>query len=122
ILVPDGLTLALGNTASLIGLLLALTGLFIAIEPALRGMGAGLLVLAGIAALPTGWPEVSPGGTLMTWQMQAHVLISLVAYGLLTVGAIVAVFALVQDRRLRARKVSAANQLCAPLEMSEKLL
>src|SRR5690606_7674283 len=98
------------------------TGLFIAIEPALRGMGAGLLVLAGIAALPTGWPEVSPGGTLMTWQMQAHVLISLVAYGLLTVGAIVAVFALVQDRRLRARKVSAANQLFAPLEMTEKLL
>lgn len=122
ILVPDGLTLALGNTASFIGLLLALTGLFIAIEPALRGMGAGLLVLAGIAALPTGWPEVSPGGTLMTWQMQAHVLISLVAYGLLTVGAIVAVFALVQDRRLRARKISAANQLFAPLEMTEKLL
>lgn len=122
ILVPDGLTLSLGNTASFIGLLLAFTGLFIALEPALRGMGAGLLLLAGLAALPTGWPETSPGGTLMSWQLQAHVLISLFAYGLLTVGAIVAVFSLVQDRRLRAHKVSAANLLFAPLEMTEKLL
>src|SRR5690606_10735728 len=97
-------------------------GLFIAIEPALRGMGSGLLLLAGIAALPTGWPDTSPGGALMSWQLQAHVLISLFAYGLLTVGAIVAVFALVQDRRLRARRVSAANQLFAPLELTEKLL
>jgi ABC-type uncharacterized transport system permease subunit len=50
------------------------------------------------------------------------VLISLLAYGLLTVGAIVAVFALVQDRRLRAARLSPANRLFAPLETTEKLL
>lgn len=122
ILAPEGLTLSIGNTASFIGLLLALTGLFIALEPTLRGMGAGLLLLAGLASVPTGWPETVPGGPVMAWQHQAHVLISLFAYGLLTVGAIVAVFALVQDRRLRARKLTPANQLFAPLESTEKLL
>ena len=122
ILAPDGLTLSIGNTASFIGMLLALTALFIAVEPTLRGLGSGLLLLAGLAGLATGWPEVSPGGVVISWQMEAHVLISLLAYGLLTVGAIVAVFALVQDRRLRAARLSPANQLFAPLETTEKLL
>mgnify|MGYP006200681057 CR=1 FL=1 len=40
----------------------------------------------------------------------------------LAVGAIVAVFALVQDRRLRAARLSPANQLFAPLETTERLL
>ncbi|HEX7060443.1 MAG TPA: cytochrome c biogenesis protein CcsA [Woeseiaceae bacterium] len=122
ILVPGGITLSLGNAASFIGLLSGLTGFCIVVQPALRGMGAGLMLLAGIAALATGWPAVSPGGTMMSWQLEAHVLISLVAYGMLTVGAIVAVFAIVQDKRLRARRVSAADRLFAPLEMTEKLL
>lgn len=122
IVTPGGLTLSIGNTASFIGLLLALTGLFIAVEPTLRGMGSGLLGLAGLASVPTGWPEASPGGAVLTWQLQAHVIISLFAYGLLTVGAIVALFALVQDQRLHARRVSPANELFAPLEITEKLL
>lgn len=122
ILAPDGFTLSLGNTASFIGLLLALTALCIAVEPALRGLGSGLLLLAGLAGMATGRPGASPGGVVLSWQMQAHVLISLLAYGLLTVGAIVAVFALVQDRRLRAARLSPANRLFAPLETTERLL
>lgn len=122
ILAPDGLTLSIGNTASFIGMLLALTAMFIAVEPPLRGLGAGLLLLAALAGLATGWPEISPGGVVISWQMEAHVLISLLAYGLLTVGAIVAVFALAQDRRLRAARLSPVNQLFAPLETTEKLL
>jgi ABC-type uncharacterized transport system permease subunit len=44
------------------------------------------------------------------------------AYGLLTVGAIVAIYALVQDRRLSSGRLSAVNHLFAPLETTEKLL
>jgi ABC-type uncharacterized transport system permease subunit len=50
------------------------------------------------------------------------VLISLFAYGLLTAGAIVAVFALLQERRLQAGRLSSINQLFAPLETTEKML
>lgn len=122
IMTPAGLTLSLGNTASFIGLLLALTALFVAVEPALRGLAWGLLLLAAFASSMTGWPAASGTDVVMTWQLQAHILISLFAYGLLTVGAIVAVFALVQDRRLHAGKLSPVNQLFAPLETTEKLL
>jgi ABC-type uncharacterized transport system permease subunit len=122
VLAPAGFTLSLGNAASYIGLLLALTALVIACEATLRGLASGLLLLAALAAAPTGWPAVSPTGLVLSWQLQAHVLISLFAYGLLTVGAIVAVYALIQDSRLRAGKLSPVNQLFAPLETNEKLL
>lgn len=122
ILTPSGLTLSLGNTASFIGLLLALTALVVAVEPTLRGLAAGLLVLAGLAGALTGWPAVPVADVALSWQLQLHVLISLFAYGLLTVGAIVAVFALVQDSRLHAGKLSPVNRLFAPLETTEKLL
>ena len=58
----------------------------------------------------------------MTGQIRVHVLTSMFAYGLLTVGAIVAIFALVQDSRLRHGKLSAANRLFAPVDTTEKLL
>ncbi len=44
------------------------------------------------------------------------------AYGLLAAGAIVAIFALIQDRRLRAAKLSTVNHLFAPLEKTERVL
>ena len=66
-------------------------------------------------------PEIAATSNL-SWQIQAHILISMFAYGLLTAGAIVAVFALVQDRRLRAGKISSTNLLFAPLETTEKML
>jgi ABC-type uncharacterized transport system permease subunit len=122
ILLPDGITLSLGDTASFIGLLLCLTALLISLERALRGLASGLLLLAALAAAFTGWSAAPPADTSMTWQIEAHILISLLAYGLLTVGAIVAVYAIVQDRRLHAGKLSAVNQLFAPLETNEKLL
>jgi ABC-type uncharacterized transport system permease subunit len=46
----------------------------------------------------------------------------MLSYGLLTVGVIVAIFALFQERRLKAAKLSPVNRLFAPLETTEKLL
>lgn len=122
ILVADGFNLSLGNTVSMIGLQLALISLIAAIDPALRGISAGLLLLGAFAALTTSI-EILPTPTMtLAWQVRAHILISLMSYGFLTVGAIVAVFAMVQERRLQARRISAANSLFAPLETTEKLL
>lgn len=122
ILLPDGIALSLGDTASFIGLLLALTALVTSVHPMLRGLASGMLVLGGIAAAFSGWSAAPPQSTAVTWQIEAHILISLFAYGLLTVGAIVAVYALVQDQRLRAGMLSSVNRLFAPLETNERLL
>ena len=119
---PNGLILSVESTLSLVGLQLALIGLLGAIEPTLRGMTAGLLLLAALATIPLGLQPAVTESTELTWQLQAHILTSIFSYGLLTVGVIVAIFALVQDSRLRSGKFSAANHLFAPLDTTEKLL
>jgi ABC-type uncharacterized transport system permease subunit len=119
----SGLSVSLAGAVSLIGLQLALIGLLGALEPSLRGMSAGLLLLAAVATIPMDAQEVAAAATSgLSWQIQAHILIAMFAYGLLTAGAIVAIFALIQDRRLRAGKLSPANHLFAPLETTEKML
>jgi len=122
IVLPDGLHLSLANTVSFIGLQIALIALLGALEARLRGLAGGLLLLAAICATMTGLEPPPALQVPSTWQLQAHILVSLFAYGLLTVGCIVAVFALVQDRRLRAGRLSPVNNLFAPLETTERLL
>ena len=119
---PGGLALSIGNTASFIGVQLALIAVIGAAEPSLRGLAAGLLILGAVAATFTNINYVDYPGDPISWQLKAHILVSLFAYGLLTVGAIVAVYALVQDRRLSSANLSPANQLFAPLETTERLL
>ncbi len=118
----SGLSVSLAGAVSLIGLQLALIGLLGAIEASLRGMTAGLLLLAAITVLPINLQPGIESASGLTWQMQVHILIAMFAYGLLTAGAIVAIFALIQNRRLRAGKLSSVNHLFAPLETTEKML
>lgn len=122
IVTPAGIVLSIGNTASFIGLQLALTALIGAAESSLRGLCGGLLILAALVAVLTGAEPSQPLAQGMTLQIQTHILISLFAYGLLTVGAIVALYALIQETRLRAGMLTSFNQLFAPLETTEKLL
>ncbi len=120
---PEGtLTLTLAGAISLIGLQLAVIALVAAIEPSLRGLSSGLLMLAAVAAPATSAQPPPVPGAVLTWQMKTHVLLSMFAYGLLTAGAIVAIYALAQDRRLRAARVSSLNRLFAPLDMTENVL
>ena len=118
----SGLSVSLAGAVSLIGLQLALIGVLGAIEPTLRGMTAGLLLLAAMATIPFDMRPGIEATSGLAWQMQVHILIAMFAYGLLTAGAIVALFALVQNRRLRAGKLSSVNHLFAPLETTEKML
>jgi ABC-type uncharacterized transport system permease subunit len=122
IVLPEGIALSIGNTASFIGLQLAIIGLLGSVEPKLRGLAGGLLVLAAMASAMTGTSEIPRAAEPINWQVELHILASLFAYGLLTVGAIIAVYALVQEKRLRSRRLSSFNQLFAPLETTEKLL
>jgi len=118
----DGLSLSMSGAVSLIGLQLAVIGLIGAADPLLRGMSAGLLLLAAFASAATAITPVAEPSAVLAWQLQAHILISMFAYGMLSVGAIIAVYALAQDRRLRTGKLSGANHLFAPLETTERLL
>ena len=119
---PGGLNLSIASSLSLLGLQLALIGLIGAAQPVLRGMTAGMLALAALASVPLAFFRPPATGLGLTWQLQAHILVAMFAYGLLSVGALVAVYALVQDHRLRSGRFSAINHLFAPLETTEKML
>ena len=122
ILPANGFDLTVGNAVSMIGLELAIIGLIAAIEPTLRGISGGLVLLAALTVLLMGASGDPSQGHALAWQVRAHILVALLSYGLLTVGALVALYALVQERRLQAAKLSEVNQLFAPLETTEKLL
>ena len=106
----------------MIGLELAIIALFASFEPTLRGMSAGMLLLSAATSLLMSPSIVQADAIAMAWQVRAHILIALLSYGLLTVGAIVAVFAVVQERRLHSAKITSVNWLFSPLETTEKLL
>ena len=110
------------TAVSLIGLQLAMTAWIAGFDARLRGLSAGLLLLAAVGALLTGSTPLPVADSGVTLQRQAHIMVSMFAYGLLTVGAIVAVYGLLLDRRLRAARLTAANRLFAPLETTERLL
>lgn len=119
---------SLDTAMSLIGFQLALIGLLGSYEASLRGVVAGLLILAAAMSLVNGniisdiAAHDAVSSSHLSWQMRVHVMTSIFAYGLLMAGAIVAVYALVQDRRLRSGQLSAVNHLFAPLETTERLL
>lgn len=121
VLIAGGGSLSLATAVSLIGLQLALIAFLGAFESSLRGVSAGLLNLAALTSLADGHASTAPIVEL-SWQLRAHVTTSMFAYGLLTVGAILAIYALIQDRRLRNGKLSAVNHLFAPLETTERML
>ncbi len=122
ILVPQGTQLTIGTTVSVIGLELVLVAMLSGIEKSLRGLSGGMLLLAGITGIMASGNTPPHETTVMTMQVQSHILISLFSYGLLTAGAIVAIYALIQETRLQAGMFSPINQLFAPLETTEKLL
>lgn len=117
-----GIHVSLLSSISLIGLQLAIIGTLAAVDAELRGVSAGLIVLAAPTALATRPDIAVAAGSGLSWQLQTHVFTAMFAYGLLTAGAIVAVYALIQDRRLQAARLSVANQLFAPLETTERVL
>ena len=123
----NGLSLSLINIISLIGFQLALIAIVAAFNKSLRGFAGGIIFIAGLSALLSIWSINQWGQSnieikALSWQTKTHVLSSLFAYGLLCTGAIISLFALIQDKRLRARKITSLNALFAPLEMTEQLL
>jgi len=97
--------LSIAETASLVGLGIALIALLTAWrQPRFAGAAAGLLAVAGIVGAATNEGArqflVTRGG----WELSAHIVLSVLAYSLITVGTALAVALTLLDRRLRRRQ------------------
>jgi len=123
ILTEGGFNLNLTNISTFIGWLISLLLLLAATRRPVENLGIALLPLTATTLLialllPT------RGNLLVidTWPLQAHILISVLAYSLLTIAAVQAVLLAVQDHQLRHRRPGGLIRSLPPLQVMESLL
>ncbi|RJS93819.1 inner membrane protein YpjD [Salinisphaera sp. Q1T1-3] len=78
---------------------------------------AGLCAIAGLLV-----PDPNGAREALDWPIQAHILLSILAYGLLTLGAVQAAVLSMQHRQLRRRPPSGVFTTLPPLQTMETLL
>jgi ABC-type uncharacterized transport system permease subunit len=100
-----GLALSSAEVASLIGwVVAAIALLFSWRKPRFAGIGAVLIALAGVMAAITDEGARSFSLEQHSWEIKAHIILSTLAYALVTVAAAMAIALALLDRRLRARQ------------------
>ena len=124
ILTPAGLNLGFFQAASLIALLIAvLVVLAAAFEP-VDNLGIAIFPLAALSiALLLAYPEQHIiTSAAASWQLDTHILISLLAYSTLGLAALQAVLLAIQDKHLRNRHPGGFIRSLPPLQTMEVLL
>jgi ABC-type uncharacterized transport system permease subunit len=122
VLTDNGLGLSLPNVVSIMGWQIAAIALIAATRPRIRGLSALLLPVAALAALIGSAGEVPDITQKLSWEMRAHILVSVVAYTLLSIGAAIAALMAMQDRSLRNRHSGRFLKVLPPLETMEQVL
>lgn len=99
------LAFSIAETASLIGWLIGLIALIWTWRrPRFAGIGAILMVVAGIVAATTDEGARNFSLREHNWELAAHIILSTTAYALLTIAAAMTVALALLDRRLRSRR------------------
>ena len=119
----QGLNLGFFNAFSLFSWLIALLVLVVALNKPIENLGIMVFPMAGLSiALEMLFPsqhllleKALPG-------LQAHILISVLAYSLLSIAAVQAILLWVQDRQLRSKRPGGFIRALPPLQTMETLL
>jgi ABC-type uncharacterized transport system permease subunit len=100
-----GLALSSAEVASLIGLAIAVIALLFSWrKPRFAGIGAILIAVAGVTAAITDEGARSYALEQHNWEIKAHIILSTLAYALVTIAAAMAIALALLDRRLRSRQ------------------
>jgi ABC-type uncharacterized transport system permease subunit len=115
---PDA-ALSPGDTAAIVGAMIAVVALGLVLRPRFRGVAALLLVIA--AVLEATFSEGARSFTMARpgWELTFHVAMATTAFAFLTIGAVLAVAQVVIDRRLRSRRPLGILRILTPLESLE---
>jgi len=123
IFVATGLNLGLFNAASLMFWLVALLLLLSALRMPVENLGVVLLPLAALMiVLDLLYPPQQATIEPASWGLSAHILISILAFSLLSIAAVQAVLLAVQDNHLRNRHPGGFIRALPPLQSMETLL
>jgi len=128
VLYPDlitgsGLNLGFFNAASLIALLTVVVLLLAAIRQPVENLGIPVLPVAAATVALASWsPQQQTTITSGGWQLDLHILFSVLAYSLFALAAVQAVLLAIQDRHLRNRHPGGFIRALPPLEVMEQLL
>jgi ABC-type uncharacterized transport system permease subunit len=111
--------LSLGDTAALIGFVIAVTAVVLALRPQSRGIAALLLGIAAVleAAFSEGARQFSVGRP--GWELAFHVAMATTAFAFLTVGMTLAIAQVLLDKRLRSRQPLGWLKIFTPIESLE---
>lgn len=120
---PTGLNLGLVNMFSVMAWQIGLLTFATSFRPGTANLGIGIypLMAASVAILPLGDTTATVLQRL-SWQLEAHILLSVLAYGLLALAAFQAILLAIQDRRLRTHRPGGLLRALPPLAVMESLL
>jgi ABC-type uncharacterized transport system permease subunit len=118
-----GLNMGFFNAASLVALLMVTLLLLTSLRQPVENLGIPVLPVAAATVALAFW---NPGGhediTSTNWQLDLHILFSVLAYSLFALAAAQAVLLHIQDRHLRNRRPGGFIRALPPLEVMERLL
>ena len=119
----EGINLGIFNAMSLVSCLIVLIVLLTALYKPVENLGLVLFPMAAIAILlENTLPSHRIIETSSPWQLQLHILISILAYSLLTIAMVQAALLAIQDRHLHNRQPGGFIRSLPPLQTMESLL
>lgn len=118
-----GLNLGFFNASSLVTWLIVLMLLVSAYKQPLESLGIILLPVAALAVLlESFYPSEHLIHSSATWELEVHILISILAYSVLSIAAVQAVLLAIQDHHLRNKHPGGFIRALPPLQTMESLL
>ncbi|HFD79256.1 MAG TPA: cytochrome C biogenesis protein [Gammaproteobacteria bacterium] len=118
-----GLDLAFFNAASLVALLTAVVLLLAALRLPVENLGIPVLPIAAATVALASWnPGHRSAITAGSWQLDLHILFSVLAYSLFALAAVQAILLAIQERHLRNRHPGGFIRALPPLQVMEQLL
>lgn len=117
-----GFTLAITDSASLVGWVVAASTLVATTTMSLSALPAPLFGLAGLLAVGTGVATGFRELQSPQWEVTAHITLAALAAGWLSIAAVVVLLLTWQNNRLRARQPLGILALLPPVETLERTL
>lgn len=123
LLTPSGLDIGLANAASLIAWQTAAVLVVCAWRLPITNLGLPILPVVAVAAMiGFAYPNTGYHLTTSTWQLETHIILSVLAFSLIVLSVVLALSLNWQDRQLRRHQPTRLMQNLPPLQTMEELL